>query len=223
MTELLLAAFGTSFLAGMRHATDPDHVVAVTTIVSRERSASRAAAVGALWGMGHTITILLVGALLVGFEVVVSPRLGLSMELAVAAMLVTLGVMNLVGARTPHAHVGGAEHARAWRTLPPFVVGTVHGLAGSAAATLFVTALIPDPRWAMAVLLVFGLATVAGMALVTLLLAIPSALAAGRMHRLQRGLRTASGLASIAFGLWLAHQIGFVDGLFTAAPRWSPH
>ena len=218
-----LVVFGTSLLLGMRHAADPDHVVAVTTIVARERSAGRAAAVGALWGLGHTVTILLVGAVLVGLEIVVSPRIGLSMELAVAAMLVTLGMLNLVGARTPHAHADGAVHVPAWRGLPPFVVGTVHGLAGSAAATLFVTALIPDPRWAMAVLLVFGLATVAGMALVTLLLAIPSALAAHRMAHLQRGLRLASGLVSVAFGLWLAHRIGFVDGLFSATPRWSPH
>jgi high-affinity nickel-transport protein len=218
MLELLLAAAATAFVAGMRHAIDPDHVVAVTTIVTRERSVWRAAGVGALWGLGHTVTILLAGALLIAFRVSVGPRVGLSMELAVAGMLVTLGALNLAGAR-PRAAATAAPSAR---TLPPFVIGTVHGLAGSAAATLFVTALIPEPRWAMAVLLVFGLATVAGMALVTLLLAVPSALAADRVAGLQRGLRVASGLVSIAFGLWLAHRIGFVDGLFTDAPRWDP-
>ena len=234
MIELLLAAFGTSLLAGMRHATDPDHVVAVTTIVARERSLWRAAGVGAMWGLGHTLTILVVGALLVGFRLTVSPRLGLSMEFAVAAMLVTLGVLNLAGMRPAHAHAGartGAPRADVpapvRRTLPPFVVGSVHGVAGSAAATLFVTSLIPDPRWAMTVLLVFGAATILGMMLVTLLLAIPSAFAASRIARaprlagLQRGLRIASGVLSIGFGLWLAHEIGFRDGLFTSAPRWT--
>src|SRR5215207_745546 len=143
MLELLLAAFGTSFLAGMRHATDPDHVVAVTTIVARERSMWRAARVGALWGLGHTLTILVVGAVLVGFKVAVTPRLGLSMEFAVAAMLVTLGIVNVAGARgvqpSPagaHAHPSPSLGAAPF-TLPPFLVGTVHGLAGSAAATLF--------------------------------------------------------------------------------------
>lgn len=233
MFDLLFAAFGTSLLAGMRHATDPDHVVAVTTVVSRERSLWRAAGVGAMWGLGHTLTILVVGALLVGFKFTVSPRLGLSMELAVAAMLVTLGVMNLAGMRPAHAGAGGtvgaSRAAPVRRTLPPFVVGTVHGLAGSAAATLFVTSLIPDPRWAMAVLVVFGAATILGMMLVTLLLAIPSAFAAARVTRverlasLQRGLRIASGVLSIGFGLWLAHEIGFRDGLFTSTPRWTAH
>lgn len=225
MLDLLIAAFGTSLLAGMRHATDPDHVVAVTTIVARERSLWRAAGVGAMWGVGHTATILVVGALLVGFKLTVSPRLGLSMEFAVAAMLVTLGVMNLAGARPAHAH-GAATASAARRTLPPFVVGTVHGLAGSAAATLFVTSLIPDPRWAMAVLVGFGAATILGMMLVTLLIAIPSAFAAARVERLaslQRGLRIASGVLSIGFGLWLAHEIGFRDGLFTSTPRWTAH
>ena len=222
MFDLLLAAFGTSLLAGMRHATDPDHVVAVTTIVARERSAWRAARVGAMWGLGHTLTILLVGALLVGLELTISPRLGLSMEFAVAAMLVMLGVLNLVGTRLPHTHDGGAPRA-ARRTLPPFVVGTVHGLAGSAAATLFVTSLIPDARWAMAVLLVFGVATILGMMIVTMLLALPSAYAAARLGRLQHGVRVASGIASIGFGLWLAHRIGVHDGLFTATPHWTAH
>jgi cytochrome c biogenesis protein CcdA len=235
MLDLLIAAFGTSLLAGMRHATDPDHVVAVTAIVARERSLWRAAGVGAMWGLGHTLTILVVGALLVGFELTISPRVGLSMELAVAAMLVTLGALNLAGLRVPHAHPrapgatgagDGAAEVPARRTLPPFVVGTVHGLAGSAAAMLFVTSLIPDARWAMAVLLVFGVATILGMMLVTLLLAIPSAFAAARLARLarlQRGLRIASGMLSIGFGLWLAHEIGFRDGLFTDAPRWTAH
>ena len=230
MLDLLLAAFGTSLLGGMRHATDPDHVVAVTAIVARERSVLRAAAVGAQWGLGHTATILLVGALIVGFKLTISPRVGLSMELAVAAMLVTLGVLNLVNARPVRAHAHAATSdagadapapALPARTLPPFVVGTVHGLAGSAAATLFVTSLIPDPLWALGALAIFGLATVLGMTLVTVALAVPSAYAASRVASLQRGIRLASGVASIAFGLWLAHQIGFEDGLFTAAPRWD--
>jgi high-affinity nickel-transport protein len=236
MLDLLLAAFGTSLLTGMRHATDPDHVVAVTTIVARERSVRRAALVGAQWGLGHTLTIMLVGALIVGLKLTITPRMGLSMELAVAAMLIVLGVLNLFGARPAHARVheaaaeaGGIETAGAappadrGRTIPPFLVGTVHGLAGSAAATLFVTGLIPDPRWAMAFLGVFGAATILGMTLVTLLLALPSLYAASRMAALQRGLRVASGVASIVFGLWLAHQIGFEDGLFGATPRWDAH
>ena len=85
------------FLLGMRHATDPDHVIAVTTIVSRQRSIGRAALIGAFWGVGHTITIFGVGTAIILFNVVIPTRLGLSMEFSVSLMLIVLGVWNLVG------------------------------------------------------------------------------------------------------------------------------
>lgn len=84
------------FFLGMRHATDPDHVVAVTTIVTRQSSILRSAWIGAFWGLGHTLTILLVGAGIITFNLVIPPRLGLSMELSVGMMLILLGVMNVV-------------------------------------------------------------------------------------------------------------------------------
>lgn len=82
---------------GMRHATDPDHVIAVTTIVSRERTIVHAAMVGALWGVGHTITIVLIGSAMVLLKLTIPPALGLTMELAVAFMLILLGALNLTG------------------------------------------------------------------------------------------------------------------------------
>src|SRR5437660_7619554 len=85
------------FVLGMRHATDPDHVVAVTTIVSDQPSLWRASSVGALWGIGHSITILLVGGAIIFFKVAIPPRLGLAMEFAVAIMLIVLGAVNLSG------------------------------------------------------------------------------------------------------------------------------
>src|ERR1700690_2735400 len=94
----LISIIALGFFLGMRHATDPDHVVAVTTIVSRQRSVRAAGLVGAMWGLGHPVTILLVGGAIILFSVVIPPRLGLGMELAVAVMLVVLGAMNLVGA-----------------------------------------------------------------------------------------------------------------------------
>src|SRR6202795_4967679 len=85
------------FFFGMRHATDPDHVIAVTTIVTRERSMLHAALIGALWGLGHTVTILAVGSAIILFKLTIPPRLGLSMELSVGLMLILLGVLNLTG------------------------------------------------------------------------------------------------------------------------------
>src|SRR5215831_9887334 len=84
------------FFLGMRHATDPDHVIAVSTIVSRQSNILRSALIGAFWGVGHTLTIVLVGAAIILFNLVIPPRLGLSMEFSVAIMLVVLGVMNVL-------------------------------------------------------------------------------------------------------------------------------
>lgn len=213
MLSLLLFALGTSFVLGMRHATDPDHVVAVSTIASPERSLARAAGAGALWGVGHTLTILAVGGAIIGFKLAFSPRLGLSLEFTVAVMLIVLGVLNLLDVRFRPSPLAGAR---------PLLVGVVHGLAGSAGATLLVLPLIADPRWAVGYLLVFGVGTIAGMALMTLVIAAPAVYAAARVTSMQRWIRLASGALSTGFGLYLAHRIGFVDGLFTSRPQWTP-
>jgi high-affinity nickel-transport protein len=91
-----LSIIALGFFLGMRHATDPDHVIAVTTIVSRERKISKAAWIGVFWGAGHTLTILVVGAAIILFGLVIPPRLGLSMELSVGLMLILLGAMNVI-------------------------------------------------------------------------------------------------------------------------------
>lgn len=205
----LLLTFITSLMLGMRHATDPDHIVAVTTIVSRERSVAKAAGIGVLWGIGHTITLLLVGGAIIAFKIVLDAKLGLSLEFCVAIMLIVLGTLNLFDVRA---------NARATSASRPFLVGVVHGLAGSAAAALLIVPLIDDPRWAALYLLTFGLGTIVGMTVITLSIAAPSLLAAAHIPSLQCSLRVASGAVSLVFGLYLAHKIGFSDGLFTSEP-----
>jgi high-affinity nickel-transport protein len=211
----MLSAVGVllfGFFLGMQHATDPDHVVAVTTIVSRQRSILSAGWIGAMWGVGHTLTILLVGGAIVLFGLAIPPRLGLTLEMGVAVMLIVLGIMNI--SRTAE-HVGNSRSR-------PLVVGFVHGLAGSAAVALLVLAVLESPLIKLAYLLLFGVGTIAGMFVVTLVIALPSVIAVRRFASAHRWLRIASGTASIAFGIFLAHQIGFEDGLFTAAPEWAP-
>ena len=200
----LLSILFLGFFLGMRHATNPDHVVAITTIVSRERTLRAAAPIGAIWGLGHTVTILVVGGAIILFGIVIPPRLGLTMELSVALMLVLLGGLNLAviraaGERRRRAgapHAGDAGHeaahaaidrhrspARPLRRLPlvrPLVVGVVHGLAGSAAVALLVLGTIRDPGWAIGYLVVFGVGTIAGMLLITTAMAMPFAYAARR-------------------------------------------
>ena len=244
-TLLPIAALG--FFLGIRHATDPDHVIAVSTIVSREGRVQAAALIGVLWGIGHTFTILVVGGAIVLFEVVIPARVGLTMELTVALMLVFLGGATMIGILRPrghhhvhgdyvHAHPHGhprADHGHGEQETPlgrldrrfgrlglyhavrPFAVGVVHGLAGSAAVALLVVATIHDAALSLAYLLVFGLGTIVGMMLITVAIALPFAYTARRLLGVNRSLALAAGLLSVAFGLFLTYQIGFVEGLFT--------
>jgi high-affinity nickel permease len=254
------------FFLGMRHATDPDHVIAVTTIVSRQRSIKHAAWIGVLWGFGHTLTILLVGSAIILFGLVIPPRIGLTMEFSVGLMLILLGILNLSGMLRwmndtfahsnlsahshehthsdyvhSHVHSHNPEHHghaptatpvgwldRAfgslglYQMLRPLAVGIVHGLAGSAAVALLVLTTIRVPYWAVAYLLVFGLGTVAGMMLITAVIAVPFAVSSQRFRRFHRGLSFASGMISLAFGLLIVYQMGFVHGLFSKHPNWDP-
>ncbi|MEO7037784.1 MAG: sulfite exporter TauE/SafE family protein [Polyangiaceae bacterium] len=219
------------FFLGMRHATDADHVVAVSTIVSRTRTLRAAAPIGILWGIGHTLTILLVGAAIILFGVVIPTRLGLGMEFCVAVMLILLGGLNLRNAFRPapapaqhehHGHSHAHAHAAAHLSVRPLFVGIVHGLAGSAAVALLVLGTIHEPFWALGYLAVFGVGTIAGMLLITLAMAMPIAASTRRFERAQLVLAIATGLASVAFGTFLVYDLGFVHGLFSSHPQWTP-
>jgi High-affinity nickel-transport protein len=259
------AVLALGFFLGMRHATDPDHVVAITTIVTKQQGIAKAGVIGALWGLGHTFTIFVVGAAIILFRVTISPRIGLSMEFAVAAMLILLGVLNLTGTLrwlqerfTPGPQVPNAANILSDRStktpscdstvptrpesfepknrldqmlrtvglynlLRPLAIGIVHGLAGSAAVAILVMTTIRDPWWAITYLLIFGIGTIAGMMIITAVIAMPFAFTAKRFSGWNRGIAVASGLLSLGFGLFLSYQIGFVDGLFSSSyPQWTP-
>jgi high-affinity nickel-transport protein len=224
MTPLAILLLG--FILGVRHATDPDHVVAVSTIVSRERSLLAAMWIGTTWGIGHTVTILVVGGAIIAFKLVIPPRLGLTLELSVAAMLVVLGLFNLTSTMQRSVEVGGHPRRETSVSLNrftrPLLVGVVHGLAGSAAIALLVLGTVHGAGWASLYLGVFGLGTIAGMMLLTTAMMVPLAEAARRFASFDRGLARATGLLSLAFGLYLGYRIGYVDGLFLAQPQWSP-
>lgn len=224
------------FLLGMRHATDADHVVAVSTIVTREHDVKRSAWIGVAWGVGHTLTILAVGGAIILFRITLSPRIGLSLELAVAFMLIFLGLRNVTGnfaASLPsqqHAHVhpeietvdGWLARFHAYKLIRPLAIGIVHGLAGSAAIALLVLSTISNVRWALAYLAVFGLGTILGMMLITLVVGSGFAYGQKRFSAIGRHFGLAAGLVSLAFGVFVAYQIGFVNGLFTGNVTWIP-
>ncbi len=216
-----VVVLGLGLLLGLRHSTDPDHVVAVTALAARTGRVRPATALGLVWGLGHSLTLFAVGAGIILGNWVVPPRLGLAMELCVAFALVAVGLYNL--RRPDHAHdasVAGAGRPPAGRT---FAVGLAHGLAGSAAVALLVLASVRDPRLACGYLLVFAFGTTAGMALITTGFALPVVSATRRWRGAGRWIRLSTGALSLAFGLVLAYQVGWHDGLFRAVATWSPH
>ena len=220
----LLSVLTLGLFLGMRHATDADHVVALTTLVARRQTTRSAMLLGALWGVGHGITILCVGGAIILLGLAVPPRLGLLLELGVALMLIALGAMNVLGAwrRVEHAAQEGGHGLQRAPGFRSFVIGVVHGLAGSAAVALLVLSTIRDAGLAFVYLALFGAGTVAGMMLLTTAMSVPLAAAARRFGPLERLLGHVTGAVSVAFGLFLVYQIGFVDGLFGADPSWNP-
>jgi ABC-type nickel/cobalt efflux system permease component RcnA len=232
---------GLGLLLGMRHSTDPDHVVAVSTIVSKQRSIRQAGLIGTIWGLGHTLTIFAVGSMIILFGVVIPPRLGLSMEFSVALMLILLGVLNLTGVmqrvtryltrnQQPRALSSKAEtlldrtvgRFGIYQCVRPLVIGIVHGLAGSAAVALLVLSTIHSPVWATVYLLIFGAGTMVGMMCMTAVMAVPLAYAGSRFTSVSRVFSVASGVVSVCFGFFLVYQLGFLGGLFTNHPQWTP-
>jgi nickel/cobalt exporter len=247
----ILFVTGLGLILGMRHSTDADHVVAVSTIVSKQRSVRNAAFIGSVWGLGHTITIFIVGSLIILFGVEIPPRLGLSMEFSVAVMLILLGVLNLTGimqkltsyltplmaGRTSSPDPAKTEKSKPkmekwldnsigrfglYQCLRPLVIGLVHGLAGSAAIALLVLSTIHNPVWATVYLLIFGAGTTIGMMCMTAAIAVPFAFAGQGFTRLSRYFGVASGMVSLCFGTFLVYQLGFLGGLFTSHPQWTP-
>jgi high-affinity nickel-transport protein len=225
-----LGALALGFVFGLQHATDADHVVAVASIVSRTNRFASGALVGAFWGLGHTLTMAAAGTAIVLFNVAVTPRAGLSMELAVALMLMALGVARILRlmrgreervSREPDTSgfwlvlrtLGPAQAARSTLT------GLVHGLAGSAAVALLVLSTVRSPYAAVGYILVFGLGTIAGMIAITALLSVPFAARVPMFFRFRRALALGTGLLSLGFGLYLAVHVSFVDGLLLAGRR----
>jgi len=232
VTPTLLATLGLGFSLGLLHALDADHLIAVSTLVSGRASVRRSGAVGLAWGLGHATSLTTVGVGVIVFQRAVPAALGTWFELGVAVMLVVLGgqairrglaravVHEHVHAHGGdvhvhrHAHLGGrarhdgALHAIAHAGRRPFVVGLVHGLAGSAALTLTVLGTLSSPGAALAYFALFGLGSIAGMASVSALVAVPLAALGG----LRRWLEVAIGGGSVALGCLTAARVFLVHG-----------
>lgn len=228
ITVLTALLFG--FLLGVRHALDADHIVAITTIVSRSRSLLRSALVGLSWGLGHTLTIFAAGFLVLVLKLTIPDKLALSMEFVVGLLLVLLGVPLLwqlvVSRRHIHWHAHGDKrhlHSHFHDDTPehnhqhirrPLLMGMVHGLAGSGALTLLVLGTMSSVAQGLVFLLVFGVGSILGMVLFSGLIGLPFKFTARLSLRLNLWLRGAAGLISIVLGFVIMWQVAFVGGLF---------
>ena len=225
------AVLSLGFVYGLRHALDPDHMVAVSTIVSEHKSLARSSMIGTFWGLGHTTSLLAVGLAVLVLRISIPKQVELWMEMAVAAMLVVLGASVLLGVarkrglqlhthshshdgEPPHSHIhvhNRDEHKHRHRIFrlgrKPFVVGMVHGVAGSAAVTLAALSTIPSVVLGLVYIGLFGLGSVGGMLLMSAMIGLPFAVTARRFTTINTGVRLAAGVMSVIFGLMLAWNL----------------
>ena len=230
-----LAVLGIGLVFGLRHATEVDHVVAVSTIVSQHKNVLRSAAVGAMWGAGHTASLLVIGALVLLLRVAIPERVSSWLEFGVALMIIGLGISALWRALRrssevhvhQHSHDGQSHkhvhfHEKQTRHKPsshsahshdvsrigwkPLLIGTMHGLAGSGALTLLVLTQISSPWVGMLYLGIFGLGSIVGMLLMSGLIGLPFALTSRNLTHVHHRLQTVAAILSICFGLWYAYQ-----------------
>jgi sulfite exporter TauE/SafE len=223
MDSSLIAALGLGFLLGVRHALEADHVAAVSTFVSQERSVLRSCLRGTFWGLGHALALLGAGVAVVAFKLQVTPELERGLERVVAVVLVGLGGHVLIRTLSavslhrhehshgsaPHSHLhvhlgeaGEHRHAHLWRSAPqPLLMGLLHGLAGSGVLVLIVLTTMPSAAAAAVYLLVFALGSTAGMLLLSGLIGVPFALTAGCSRTLSTALQAVVGACSILVGV----------------------
>jgi len=220
----LMASSGLGSLLGMRHALEPDHLAAVSTLVTGERSSSKAAFLGACWGLGHTVSLIAVGTALVLLRTQMPARVSEAFEFLVALMLVGLGLraIRLASRQGPagpvhvhhhgtriHVHQGAPAHIHigAWTLARrPLMVGAIHGLAGSGALTALVLTTLPSTAARMTYMAVFGLGSTLGMAGLSGLLGWPLA-RVGQHRGLARAVSLAVGCTSTALGIFYGSRV----------------
>jgi hypothetical protein len=218
-----IASSGFGSLLGMRHALEPDHVAAVSTLVSRERGGLRAAMLGLCWGLGHTLSLLIVGAALVALRTEMPAFVSDLFECVVALMLIGLGIRAILqaarhGADGPfhlhhhghlvHSHTGVSNHIHVgtWTLARrPFIVGAIHGLAGSGALTALVLTTLPTMTARITYMALFGVGSTLGMAVLSGLLGWPLA-RLGTHHAVTRGVPFLVGCVSLALGLFWGYS-----------------
>jgi len=213
---LTLLALGGAL--GVKHAMEPDHVVAVSAIASKSNKLWRASLAGAFWGIGHTATLFAVGMFLIVTKAEIPEKWAMLLEFCVGVMIVFLGVRCLADAMSSDRRSPSVRAGRGISYRDTMLVGVLHGFAGSAAMVLLTMSLMEHIWQGALFILVFGAGTAAGMLLATTLIGLPFVMSAGKA-RLNRILVGFAGTFSVLFGLYYMYNIGIYEGLLT---QWLP-
>lgn len=233
----MLAWLTLGFLIGLQHAFEADHVAAVAALVGDKKGIRRIARLGAIWGLGHTATLAVFGGLLFGLKITLDAQLTATLELIVGIMLVALGgriIYRLIRDRVhfhshlhnedrshfhAHSHRGDVSNhtmsrhahdhaATGWRTS--LLVGMMHGLAGSAAIVALTGSTASSLELGVLFFVLFGAGSIAGMAALSAVIAIPLSITAGSLTWLNRALQTAAGIAAVGIGALIVTQSSVV-------------
>ena len=232
---------GLGLVYGLKHATETDHIVAVSTIVSEHQNLWRAAIVGGLWGAGHTASLVIVGAIVLGLRIAIPERIAGWLEFGVALMIIGLGMAAFRRAlrsradvhihkhdhgNRAHAHIHFHDHSSAHADstrphshevarlgLKPSLVGAMHGLAGSGALTLLVLTQINSAFLGLLYLAVFGIGSIVGMLLMSGLVGLPFVLSSRKLGKIHYGVQMIAAILSMSFGIWYAYETGIASGL----------
>ena len=227
------------FFLGLKHATESDHLAAVSTIVSERKSLWSSVIVGGFWGLGHTISLVIAGVFVLLLNFQISERTERALEFCVGAMLVLLGLNvlrklaqggelhfhthahNGHAHAHPHLHAPGTEvaedepHTHHGFSFSPraLLIGMVHGLAGSAALMLLVLQTIESKLVGLFYIVVFGIGSIGGMMLMSFFVGLPFHFSAARFNRFNSVLQTIAGLVSVTLGLLIVYEKGITEGL----------
>jgi high-affinity nickel permease len=218
-----LTLLGVGFLLGLRHALDTDHLAAVSTVLAERPSLLASGAVGLWWGIGHTMTLLLVGSVVLAWGLHIPAEFEMIAESGVALLLIILGgtlAGRLYRERWHvhshhhdgerhvhfHSHQQQASHSHQhWmaESIRPLCIGMAHGLAGSAALMLMILATTTDVGSGLFSILIFGIGSILGMMMIGLTISVPVMYSRSISQRLFTGVQSLASLASVSVGLWM--------------------
>ena len=213
-----LALLGLGLLLGFKHALDADHIVAVSTIVSRTKSLKKSSIFGALWGAGHTTTLFLSGLLILILKISIPTKIALFFEGFIGVVLVFMGLDVLKNLRQQDSH----EHIHSHNSINhihkhdqfglhhhhkrSFIIGMIHGLAGSATLMLLVLATVKSTIQGLLFILIFGIGSTVGMFLTSAVIGLPFVLTT-KFKKINKIVKLLAGIISILLGITIVLEI----------------